>query len=115
MINRKALARVLAKFQAPPKEEQCLELGANIDVNQHAICRLKRHHNGQHYDTEYRIKWADGVLERVSKALNWPIEDVRSMSTASLREVVRPVSPKLAHELSLILWRDQDISFSTKP
>jgi hypothetical protein len=39
--------------------------------------------------------------ERIAQALGWPLKDVQSFSFQSLREVVRPVSPKLAHELTM--------------
>lgn len=38
--------------------------------------------------------------ERIAAALGWPLRDVQSMSLASLRELVRPVSGKLADELT---------------
>ena len=38
--------------------------------------------------------------ERVAKALGWSVRDTQSMSLASLRDLVRPVSMKLANELS---------------
>jgi len=38
--------------------------------------------------------------ERVAKALGWSLGDVRSLSLQSLRELVRPVDPKLAAELT---------------
>lgn len=37
--------------------------------------------------------------ERVANALGWTVKDVQSFSFQALREVVRPVSDKLAHEL----------------
>ena len=38
-----------------------------------------------------------GLLEaRIAEALGWSLRDVRSMSLHSLRELVRPVSAKLA-------------------
>lgn len=48
------------------------------------------------YDPSYLL----GIQKRVAKALGWSLQDVQSMSLASLREQVRPVSPKLAHELT---------------
>lgn len=45
----------------------------------------------------------DGVgnlHERIAAVLDWPMEDVRSMSLPSLRELVRPVDPALADEIS---------------
>jgi hypothetical protein len=39
--------------------------------------------------------------ERVAQALGWTADEVRSMSLAALREVVRPVNPGLAQELSM--------------
>jgi hypothetical protein len=38
--------------------------------------------------------------ERIAAALGWSLRDVRSMSLHSLRELVRPVSAKLADELT---------------
>jgi hypothetical protein len=48
------------------------------------------------YDPSYLL----GIQKRVAKALGWSLQDVQSMSLASLREQVRPVSPKLAQELT---------------
>ena len=41
--------------------------------------------------------------ERIAQALGWTKEETQSFSLQSLREVVRPVSPKLAHELSTLI------------
>lgn len=38
--------------------------------------------------------------ERIAKALGWEVEEVRTMSFQTLRELVRPVSDKLAHEIT---------------
>jgi hypothetical protein len=38
--------------------------------------------------------------ERIAEALGWTVEDTQSFSLQSLRELVRPVSPSLAEELS---------------
>jgi hypothetical protein len=40
---------------------------------------------------------------RIAAALGWTEADVKSMSLASLREVVRPVSAKLAAELDGVI------------
>lgn len=37
--------------------------------------------------------------ERIAQALGWTVADTQSFSFQSLRELVRPVSPKLAAEL----------------
>lgn len=37
---------------------------------------------------------------RIAKALGWSMRDVKSMSLASLRALVRKVDPKLADEIS---------------
>lgn len=37
--------------------------------------------------------------ERIAKALGWTEEQVKGFSLQSLRELVRPISPKLAAEL----------------
>jgi hypothetical protein len=39
------------------------------------------------------------IHERIATALGWTEAEVKSFSFQSLREVVRPVSPKLAAEL----------------
>jgi hypothetical protein len=40
---------------------------------------------------------------RVAKALGWPPRDVQSLSMQSLRDLVRPVDPALADEMSLAI------------
>ena len=37
---------------------------------------------------------------RIAKALKWNLRDVQSMSLATLRDLIRPISPKLAEEIS---------------
>ena len=37
---------------------------------------------------------------RVAKALGWPVEETKRLSMQSLRDLVRPVDPDLAQELS---------------
>jgi hypothetical protein len=39
--------------------------------------------------------------ERIAEALGWTVEQTRSLSLPSLRELVRPVSMKLAYEITL--------------
>ena len=41
--------------------------------------------------------------ERIAAALGWSVSDVKSFSLITLRDLVRPVSPKLAHEISVAL------------
>ncbi len=38
--------------------------------------------------------------ERIAEVLGWSVADARSFSLSALREMVRPVSPKLAHEIT---------------
>lgn len=40
---------------------------------------------------------------RAAEALGWTITEAQSLSLQSLREAVRPVSPKLAHEITLAI------------
>lgn len=40
------------------------------------------------------------LKSRIAAALSWSERDVNSFSLAMLREIVRPVSPKLAAECS---------------
>lgn len=42
---------------------------------------------------------APTLHERIAAALGWTLHDAQSFSLQTLREVVRPVSPKLAAEL----------------
>lgn len=46
---------------------------------------------------------SEGLRERIAAALGWTLGEVGSFSAQTLREVVRPVSPKLAHELDLAI------------
>jgi len=41
--------------------------------------------------------------ERIAAALGWTVKEAQSFSLASLREMVRPISPKLAHELTVAI------------
>jgi hypothetical protein len=41
--------------------------------------------------------------ERIAEALGWSVKDTQSFSFQSLREMVRPVSTKLAHELTVAI------------
>jgi hypothetical protein len=45
----------------------------------------------------------DALRERIAEALGWKVEDTHSFSLHTLREIVRPVSPKLANELSIVI------------
>lgn len=41
--------------------------------------------------------------ERIAQALGWSLKDAQSLSLPSLRELVRPVSAKLTHEITLAM------------
>ena len=41
--------------------------------------------------------------DRIAEALKWTPQEARSFSLSSLRELVRHVSPKLAHEITLAM------------
>lgn len=41
--------------------------------------------------------------DRAARALGWSADDVRSVSMQSLRDLVRPVDPNLAQEISLAI------------
>lgn len=43
--------------------------------------------------------------ERIAEALGWSLAAVQSLSFQAVRELVRPVSPKLAHKLSMAISR----------
>jgi hypothetical protein len=42
----------------------------------------------------------EGLHDRIAKALGWSVSDTRSFSLAALRDLVRPVSAKLAHDIT---------------
>jgi hypothetical protein len=41
--------------------------------------------------------------ERIAEALGWTVKETQSFSFQTLRDLVRPVSPKLAHELTVAI------------
>lgn len=41
--------------------------------------------------------------DRIAKALGWSTRDVQSLSMQSLRDLVRPVDPQLAQEMSYVI------------
>jgi len=43
---------------------------------------------------------------RIAEALGWTEEETRSFSLPTLRALVRTVSPKLAHEITLVMRSD---------
>ena len=47
--------------------------------------------------------------ERVAAALGWTVAEAQTLPLAALREMVRPVSPKLAHELTDAIRNPQSI------
>jgi len=53
--------------------------------------------------------------ERIAEALKWTLADTQSMSLATLREVVRPVSPKLASEISTVIESGNHITAAPPP
>lgn len=50
-----------------------------------------------------RARESGGLHDRIAKALGWPLSDVRSMSLHSLRDLVRPVDPALASDISRVI------------
>jgi hypothetical protein len=45
--------------------------------------------------------------DRIARTLGWSAEDVRSFSMQSLRDLVRPVDPDLAKEMTLVIQSGQ--------
>lgn len=43
--------------------------------------------------------------ERIATALGWTVEQTQSFDLKSLRELVRPISAKLVHEITLAMKR----------
>ena len=54
----------------------------------------------------------DNLHPRIAKALGWTLEKTRTLSLPNLRELVRPVDPKLAEEISRVV---QSGSFIRQP
>lgn len=44
--------------------------------------------------------------QRIAEALGWTEEEAKSFSLPTIRECVRPVNPKLAHEITLVMHTD---------
>jgi hypothetical protein len=42
-----------------------------------------------------------GLHDRIAKALNWSIEETWGFSLAAMRELVRPIDPELAQDITL--------------
>ncbi len=47
--------------------------------------------------------------ERIAKTLGWTVAEAMSFSLPALRELVRSVNPKLAHEISECLHTGQHL------
>ena len=47
--------------------------------------------------------------ERIADALKWSINDAKSLSLSSLRELVREIDPALANEIMGIIERGETI------
>lgn len=45
----------------------------------------------------------NNLHERIADALGWTVEETRGFSLAALRDLVRPVSAKLAHEITVAI------------
>jgi len=55
------------------------------------------------------------LYERIARALDWPVEEVRRFSLQSLRDLVRPVDPKLAEEMTRAIASGSYIVENRKP
>lgn len=55
------------------------------------------------------------LKERVAAALGWSVEDTHKVSLQSLRDLVRPVSSKLAHELDVVIRTGEHITANQPP
>ena len=49
------------------------------------------------------VRSTAGIHARAAEVLGWPLRDVQSMSLYTLRDVVRPVSAKLAHDITVAI------------
>lgn len=41
--------------------------------------------------------------ERISICLGWTVDETKTFSLSTLRELVHPISPKLAYEITLVM------------
>ncbi len=72
----------------------------------HALRRRygRAHVKSRMPDMSWLYGGATGSLhERAAAALGWPVRDTQSMSLHALRELVRPVNPGLANEISMAI------------
>jgi hypothetical protein len=46
------------------------------------------------------------LKERIAADLGWKVEECNQFSLSSLRDLVLPVNPKLAYEISVVLRED---------
>jgi hypothetical protein len=44
-----------------------------------------------------------GLHDRIAEALNWNIEETWGFSLAAMRDLVRPVDPELAQDITLAI------------
>lgn len=51
----------------------------------------------------------NGLRERIANVLGWTVEETNQFSLATLREMVREKSPKLAHLISDVIARGEHI------
>lgn len=58
---------------------------------------------------------SSSLHERIAEALGWTVEDTRSVSYQGLRELVRPVSQKLAAEITGQIHSGEYLSRRDKP
>lgn len=64
------------------------------------VLRNPRRSSRRRANPEYDI---DQIRKRVAEKLGWTIGEVNTLSLPALREMVRPVSPKLAYEITLAM------------
>jgi hypothetical protein len=53
---------------------------------------------------------SETLRNRIAEALGWSIEDTKTFDLATLRELVRPVSQKLAYEITEIIRKGEHLT-----
>lgn len=76
--------------------------GTECGYSLYAIAATNTPHQAGTFIT-FEMASTDGLKKRIATALGWSESDVNSVSLASLRDLVRPVSASLAEEISRVI------------
>ena len=71
--------------------------------NGRVVARFAKQHAAEAFVRAQRSPGGDDLHERIARALGWSVRDTQSMSLQSLCDLVRPVDPALAQEISHVV------------